>query len=57
VRLLAKLASDFLRNESGATSIEYAMIATGISIVILAAVTGIGSAVKDDFAAASSALK
>ena len=56
-KALTKLASDFLRNESGATSIEYAMIAAGISIVILAAVTGIGSSVKDDFVAASSALK
>jgi pilus assembly protein Flp/PilA len=42
VRLIAKLTSDFLRD-------EYALIATGLSIVILAAVTGIGSAVKKRF--------
>jgi pilus assembly protein Flp/PilA len=57
VRLIAKLTSDFLRDESGATSIEYALIATGLSIVILAAVTGIGSAVKNDFVAANDGLK
>jgi pilus assembly protein Flp/PilA len=57
VRLITKLTSDFWCDESGATSIEYALIATGLSIVILAAVTGIGRAVKNDFVAANDALK
>jgi pilus assembly protein Flp/PilA len=57
VRLQAKLASDFLRNESGATSIEYALIAGSVSIVIVAAVTGIGSCLKGRFEAVDSALK
>lgn len=43
MRLIAKLASDFLRDETGATAIEYAMIASGVSIVIATAVIGIGS--------------
>jgi len=36
----------FLSNESGATAIEYALIATGISIAVVGAVTTLGSEVK-----------
>jgi pilus assembly protein Flp/PilA len=54
---MARLASDFLHDESGATAIEYALIASGISIVILVAVTGIGSSVNDRFVAVGNALK
>jgi pilus assembly protein Flp/PilA len=36
-------AYKFLRNESGATAIEYALIAGSISIVILVAAQGIGT--------------
>ncbi|WP_425908851.1 Flp family type IVb pilin [Nitrobacter sp. TKz-YC02] len=54
---MAKLASDFLRDETGTTSIEYALIASGISIVIVAAVTGIGSGLKDRFDALNGLLK
>lgn len=35
--------SIFLRDESGATAIEYCLIAAGISITIVAAVNGIGT--------------
>jgi len=38
----------FARNENGATAIEYALIAGGISIVILTAVTALGGTVRDD---------
>jgi pilus assembly protein Flp/PilA len=38
----------FARNESGATAIEYALIAGGISIVILTAVIAVGDTVRDD---------
>jgi pilus assembly protein Flp/PilA len=57
VRRLAKLASDFSRNESGATSIEYALIAGSLSIVILVAVTEIGSYLKGRFEAVDGGLK
>jgi Flp pilus assembly pilin Flp len=33
----------FCRNETGATAIEYGLIAAGISIAIIVAVTGLGS--------------
>ncbi|ABE62228.1 Flp/Fap pilin component [Nitrobacter hamburgensis X14] len=54
---MAKLTSDFLRDESGATAIEYALIATGISILIVVAVTGIGSSVNGRFTAVGDLLK
>ena len=57
VRFIAKLASDFLRDESGTTAIEYALIASCISIVILVAVTGIGSSVNGRFVAVGNGLK
>ena len=56
MHLIAKLASDFLWDETGTTSIEYALIASG-SIVIVAAVTGIGSGLRDRFDALNGLLK
>jgi len=46
----------FLRNESGATSIEYTLIASGIAIVIITAVNSVGSALSDTFAEVESKL-
>lgn len=45
----------FFANGSGATSIEYTMIAVGIAFVV-AAVTSIGSSVKGKITAASTGL-
>lgn len=42
---------DFLTDESGATSLEYALIAAGISVAIIAAVNGVGSALSAKFEA------
>ncbi|HEY8950338.1 MAG TPA: Flp family type IVb pilin [Rhizomicrobium sp.] len=39
----------FLRDESGATAIEYAMVAAGIAVVIVTAVNTLGQNVKDAF--------
>jgi pilus assembly protein Flp/PilA len=47
----------FARDESAATAIEYALIASGISIVIAATVFQVGTAVKADFTSVSTALK
>jgi pilus assembly protein Flp/PilA len=47
----------FLREESGATAIEYALIAAGISVAIVAAVNSIGANVKTKFTSVSSQLK
>ena len=39
----------FLKNESGATAIEYGLIATGISIAIIAIVQGLGTKLVNAF--------
>jgi pilus assembly protein Flp/PilA len=47
----------FLRDQRGATAIEYAIIAAGISIGIVAAVNSVGTALSSKFSAISSSLK
>jgi len=54
---MRRLLAEFFKNESGATAIEYCIIAAGISIVIVAGVNGIGSALNTKFAAISSSLR
>ena len=39
----------FLKDESGATAIEYGLIAAGISVVIIAAVSSVGSNLNATF--------
>jgi pilus assembly protein Flp/PilA len=43
------LFKSFLRNESGATAIEYGLIAAGISVAIIAVVNGLGSKLSNTF--------
>ncbi len=45
---LRKTIRAFARNENGATAIQYALIAGGITIVILTAVVAVGETVRDD---------
>jgi pilus assembly protein Flp/PilA len=52
-----QLLTRFLKNEAGATAIEYALIASGISIVILAAVQGVGGTLVTTFTGVQNALK
>jgi len=54
---MRQLFSKFLVDESGATAIEYCLIAAGISIVIVTVVNGIGSALNTKFSSVSSSLK
>ena len=51
------LIERFIRVEGGATAIEYALIAGFVSIVSVAAVGGLGSAVNAKFTTVSTALK
>ncbi len=51
----AKLRA-FLRDESGATAIEYALIASGISLAIIAVVNGLGTKLKVTFTSISTQL-
>jgi pilus assembly protein Flp/PilA len=47
----------FLKNESGATAIEYGLIAAGIAIAIITAVNGVGTALSGKFDTISTSLK
>lgn len=47
----------FLKNDSGATAIEYGLIAAGISIAIIAAVNGLGTQLNTTFTSVSTQLK
>jgi pilus assembly protein Flp/PilA len=51
--LLAKFAKD----ESGATAIEYGLIAAGISVAIITVVAGLGSKLNATFTTIQTALK
>lgn len=54
---MTKLLKDFLADESGATAIEYGLIAAGISLAIISAVSGLGSKLNTKFASINSSLK
>jgi pilus assembly protein Flp/PilA len=47
----------FLRDETGATAIEYGLIAAGISLGIMAAVMGLGTSMKSVFTNLNTSLK
>ena len=47
----------FLRNESGATAIEYGLIAALISVVIVGALTTIGTNLDTKFTTVGTSLK
>jgi pilus assembly protein Flp/PilA len=47
---------DFLRNDSGATAIEYALIASGIAGAIIVVVIALGTSVKNMYTSVSSTL-
>jgi pilus assembly protein Flp/PilA len=51
------LISRFVRDESGATAIEYGLIATLIALAIIATVTTVGTSLSAKFAAVTTALK
>jgi pilus assembly protein Flp/PilA len=52
-----KLVSRFIKDESGATAIEYGLIAAGIAVAIITAVNGVGSALSSKFVTISTSLK
>ena len=54
---MRRLLARFVDDECGATAIEYCIIAAGISIVIVTAVNGIGTALSTKFNDISSSLK
>ena len=54
---MPQVISRFLSDESGATAIEYCLIAAGLSIVILTSVNSIGSSLNTKFASINTSLK
>jgi len=53
---MSKLAA-FVKDESGATAIEYGLIAAGISVVIIAAVNMVGTSLNATFTTIATKLK
>jgi pilus assembly protein Flp/PilA len=47
----------FIRDDSGATAIEYGLIAAGISVAIIAVVNGLGTKLETTFTSISGQLK
>lgn len=47
---------NFLNDESGATAIEYGLIAAGIAVAIISAVSSVGTAVSGTFQSVATAM-
>ena len=53
---MKNLISRFLKDNSGATAIEYGLIAAGISVAIIAVVNGLGTSLNAKFTAITTSL-
>lgn len=53
---MKKFVSKFMSDESGATAIEYGLIAALIAVVIIAAVTALGTNISTQFQAVADAI-
>jgi pilus assembly protein Flp/PilA len=54
---MQKLVMRFVKDESGATAIEYGLIAAGISVAIIAVVNGIGTTLNGMFTSINTQLR
>ena len=54
---MTNLVTRFVKDESGATAIEYGLIAAGISVAIIAVVQGVGTRLNATFTSIQTALK
>ncbi|HEY2381704.1 MAG: Flp family type IVb pilin [Bradyrhizobium sp.] len=54
---MKNLISRFVKDESGATAIEYGLIAAGISLAIIAVVNGLGTNLNTKFTSINTSLK
>jgi pilus assembly protein Flp/PilA len=54
---MTNLVKRFMNDETGATAIEYGLIAAGISVAIIAVVQGLGSKLNTTFTSVQTALK
>jgi pilus assembly protein Flp/PilA len=51
------LVSRFFKDQSGATAIEYGLIAAGISVAIIAVVNGLGTKLSTTFSSVTKNMK
>jgi pilus assembly protein Flp/PilA len=54
---LKRTLLNFLSDETGATAIEYGLIAAGIALAIIAVVNGLGTNLSTQFNAVNTSLK
>jgi pilus assembly protein Flp/PilA len=54
---LKRTLLNFLSDESGATAIEYGLIAAGIALAIIAVVNGLGTNLNEKFTSINNSLK
>jgi pilus assembly protein Flp/PilA len=54
---MAEFLARFLKDETGATAIEYGLIAAGIAVAIIAVVQGLGTNLNTTFGSVQTALK
>lgn len=54
---MKNLVARFVKDESGATAIEYGLIAAGIALAIITVVNNLGSALNAKFTSISTSLK
>jgi pilus assembly protein Flp/PilA len=57
MKTFTRLAVRFVRDETGATAIEYGLIAAGIAVAIITVTKGLGSKLNTTFTSIQSALK
>jgi pilus assembly protein Flp/PilA len=54
---MSRLFARFVTDESGATAIEYGLIAAGIALAIIAVVNGLGTTLNTKFTSINTSLK
>jgi pilus assembly protein Flp/PilA len=55
-KMMSGLITCFLKDESGATAIEYGLIAAGISVAIITVLKGLGTKLNSTFTSVQNAL-
>jgi pilus assembly protein Flp/PilA len=54
---MRRLVSSFAADESGATAIEYSLIAAGIALAIVAVINGLGTTLNTTFSTVQTSIK
>ncbi|MBP0109603.1 Flp family type IVb pilin [Bradyrhizobium vignae] len=54
---MKRMIQNFWSDESGATAIEYGLIAAGIALAIITVVNGLGTTMNDKFTSINTSLK